>query len=379
MNDTKTMPQAKIKKKIKARTIILIVIGALVLGFAGYIVYQRYFSKEKNNIFSTPKVKDSRIVNDLDGTKVDPEKAKRHPLAIMVENHPDARPQVGLDKASIVYEAVTEGGITRFMAVYGPYDATKVGPIRSARTYFIDWVSEFKAFYGHCGGNLDALNKIKTDNILDLDQFSIGDAAYWREPQKGIAIEHTMFTSTDKLYQVALNDKKWANTSEYKALKFKTPLEKALREVNQTIRIDFSSESYKVQWQYDPETNKYLRSMADKPHVDGLSNEQLATSNVIIQQMERWEAPTEINEQGWAMKTIGSDKAMIFSQGKQITGTWKKLDRSSRTLFYDDQGKEISFIPGQFWIEIVPPDVYSTIKIEMSELVPSSGTGTVNQ
>jgi hypothetical protein len=80
--------------------------------------------------------------------------------------------------------------------------------------------------------------------------------------------------------------------------------------------------------------------------------------------MERWEAPTTINEQGWGMKTVGSDKAKVFVEGKEIDGTWEKTDRTARTIFYDDQGQEIAFVPGQFWVEIVPPEVFSAIKIE---------------
>ncbi len=346
----------------------------MILGFAGFIVYKRYFVTEKFvDIFKREKKEETKVVNDLDGTLVSPDKAARHPLAIVIENHTQARPQVGLDKASIVYEAITEGGITRFLAVYGPYDAEKVGPVRSARTYFIDWLSEFNAYFGHVGGNYDALEKIKTDKILDLDQFALGTAAYWREPEKGKATEHTMFTTTEKLYQAA-KDKKYPEKSDFRALEFKEPLELALRKEGQKITINFSSEEYRVTWTYDATSNKYLREMAGLPHKDKTSGAQLASSNVIIQQMERWESPTVINETGWAMKTIGSDKAMIFSQGKQITGTWKKTDRTSRTIFYDDKGKEISFIPGQFWIEIVPPDIFPNIKIEA--ITPSSSSTT---
>ncbi len=79
--------------------------------------------------------------------------------------------------------------------------------------------------------------------------------------------------------------------------------------------------------------------------------------------MDREVAITRINEQGWKFDTIGKDKALVFKEGKVIEGTWKKTDRTSRTLFYDDKDKEISFIPGVFWIEVVPPDVYENIKV----------------
>ncbi|HBO60111.1 TPA: hypothetical protein DD449_00285 [Candidatus Berkelbacteria bacterium] len=275
-----------------------------------------------------------------------------------------------MDKASIVYEAITEGGITRFMAIFGPYDAAKIGPVRSARTYYIDWLKEFNAFYAHVGGNLDALDKIKTDGIMDLDQFGLGTAAYWRVPKAGIATEHTMYTSTDKLYQYAFNTKKWSNSSDYKSLTFTPAVELADRSAGQTVTIDFSSPSYLVRWTYDKATNTYLRDLDGKAHNDLVSGKQLASSNIIIQEVDRWEVTTAINESGYAMKTIGTGKALIFSQGKKTTGTWSKTDQTSRTIFLDSTGKEITFIPGQFWIEITPPDVFSGIKV--TDLAPST-------
>lgn len=354
-------------KKKKIITIICIVILALILIFASYVVYKRYFAKEKSaTIFTILKpvtpVK-TTIANNLDGTQVSPDTANRHPLAIMVENHPDARPQSGLDKASIVYEAITEGGITRFMAIYGPNDADKVGPVRSARTYYIDWLSEFNAFYAHVGGNLDALDKIKTDNILNLDEFGLGDSAYWRTPKTGLATEHTMYTSTQKLYKYAFETKKWPTTATYRVLSFINPTEESLRSNGQKIEIDFSSAEYKVDWTYDKINNIYLRRLAGIPHIDAVTGKQLSGTNIIIQEVNRWDAPTTINENGWAMQTIGTGKALIFSQGKKISGTWNKTDQTSRTVFLDETGKEISFTPGQFWIEITPPEVFSKIKI----------------
>lgn len=350
-------------KKKKTKTIILVVIVVVVvLLVGGIVVYLKYFSKTSPVVSQNKPIADNKIVNKLDGTKVDPALANRHPLAIMIENHPDARPQSGLDKASIVYEAITEGGITRFMAIYGPNDASKVGPVRSARIYFIDWLKEFNAYYAHVGGNLDALDKIKNDNVLDLDQFGLGDKAYWRIPQAGKAIEHTMYTSTDKLYQAA-RDKKYTTDNNFTPLLFVAPTPLAQLPNGQKATIKFSSPQYDVSWTYDKSTNTYLRSLANAPHLDAVTGNQLRSTNIIIQQMARKPAITAINEDGWSMSTIGTDKAIILSQGTEIDGTWQKVDQSSRTKFYDASGKEISFTPGQFWIEIVPPDIFPSIKI----------------
>ena len=360
------------KPKMKRTTLILLIIlGVVVIG-AGVAGYFYYVKKGSSN--TALKIQDQTVASKLDGLKVAKDKANRHPLAIIIENHPDARPQIGLAQASIVYEAISEGGITRFMAVYGPEDAEKVGPVRSARTYFVDWASSFNAFYAHCGGNLDALDKIKADKILDLDQFALGDAAYWREPQAGKASEHTLYTSTAKLYQAA-QEKGWSPTGDFTALKFREPVQTATTTSTSTtptaatpvapqkITVDFSSPTYRVDWQYDAASNSYLRSMAGSIHKDAASGGQLSVKNIIVQEVERSEAITAINEQGYAMKTVGEGKAKIFIENTMIEGTWKKPTRTDRTLFYDSTGKEIEFIPGHFWIEIAPPEVFDKIQV----------------
>ena len=333
----------------------------IVIGLTIYFYINRGVTV-KNII--TPKAQKSEVkaISKLDGTTTTKSLAERYPLAVMVENHPEARPQSGLNKASIVYEAIAEGGITRFMAIYSPNDAQKVGPVRSARTYFVDWASELNSYFAHVGGNMDALEMIKADSILDLDQFGLGEPTYWRELNPAIALEHTMYTKTDYLYKAA-QAKKYPTISNFESLSFRSPKPDANTTTTQSIAIDFSTPSYKIDWEFSPQTNTYLRTMAGLPHKDAVTGDRLSTSNLIIAQVERWEVTTSINEQGWAMKTIGSGKAKIFIEGKEIDATWKKASRTSRTLFFDVEGKKIKFIPGTFWYEITPPEVFNSVKV----------------
>lgn len=353
----------------KKGLIIFSIIFIVVL-ITGITVYNRYFAKGKSSTSTNntvlPKMSDSKseepkkIQSYLDGQLYAEDVANRHPLAIMVENHSDARPQSGLDKAKVVYEAVTEGGITRFMAIFGPESVSKVGPVRSARTYYLDWALEYDAFYAHVGGNLDALDLIPQLKIKDLDQFKYGSQAYWRIPQAGKATEHTMFTDTGKLWAIA-KDNKWDMNAKFDSLAFKTDVPKEQRPESQNISIDFSTPTYKVTWKYDKNSDSYLRYIAGATHKDAITGQQLSAKNVIIQEVQRWEAPTKINEAGWAMKTVGNGKAKIIIDGKVIEGTWKKENHNSRTLFSDNDGKEIQFNPGNFWYEIVPPGTSVTI------------------
>ncbi len=334
----------------KRLKILLGILSALIIVGAGYFIYTKYFQKN-GNLALSPIKSEKKAICPLDGLSVKEEVANRHPLAVMIENHTDARPQTGLADASLVYEAIAEGGITRFMAVYVWGEPEKVGPIRSARTYYIDWAAEFNAFYAHCGGNIDALDKIKADGILDLDQFKYGTQAYWREASADKATEHTMFTSAKKLWDIATKNK-WDMTGSYTALDFKDDLTQSQRPQSANVTINFSTPNYQVKWNYDPTTNTYKRVQVNTPDVKA--------KNIIAQWVDRTATKTKINENGYNMAVIGSGKTKIFLDGKVIEGTWKKDSRTARTIFYDSTGAKIKFNRGQTWIEIVHPELSVT-------------------
>src|SRR5579884_4106078 len=228
---------------------------------------------------------------------------KQRPLAVMIENHTDARPQSGLSSADVVYEAVAEGGITRFMALFycNSLSDIEVGPVRSARTYFLDWLSEYDALYAHVGGAntpgpADALGQIITYGIKDLNQFSIGFPTYWRDYQRvgrTVATEHTMYSSTQKLWAVG-DQRGWANTdsstgtswdSEFTPWKFKndTPGGTVTK-----ITVPFWSGygDYTVEWDYNAQCNCYDRKNGGAPHIDFDNKQQLSPKNIVVQYEE---------------------------------------------------------------------------------------------
>ena len=287
--------------------------------------------------------------------------ASRRPLFVMIENSVDARPQSGLNTADVVYEAIAEGGITRFMAIFGTRQAEKVGPVRSARTFFVDWAHGYNAYLAHVGGNMDALDKIKAERTFDLDQFAY-PSSYWREYSAGLATEHTMYTNTVKLYdQAAKNNYSTANN--FNSYSFKDdPADKTSLPENQKITVDFSSAQYMVSFDFDKETNSYKRSLAGKAHIDKAAKSQLNPKNIIVMTVQRKAVVTRINEPGYQMDTVGSGKAQIFLDGKVVKGTWKKDSAEDREKFFDEAGTEMIFNRGQFWVSVVPPE--STIKVE---------------
>lgn len=351
------------KKGIIISTVLVVSLIAFGLGF-----YFLRYGKDKTTTPSLPSTNTAgtaaiKTYNILDGLAVDPSVADRHPLAIIVENQVDARPQSGLDKASIVYEAFAEGGITRFLALFSSLDAEKVGPVRSIRTYFVDWAHGVSAYLAHVGGNIDALDKIRAEKSYDLDQFAYS-TPYWREYAAGLATEHTMYASTSKLWQQASKNS-YPTANNFTTYKFKddpTDADVTALPVSQKISINYLSSAYNVYFQYNKDSNSYRRFIAGKPQIDNISKSQISPKNLVIMTISRRAIKTRINEAGYVMTTVGSGKAQIFLDGKVIVGTWKKTSISDREIFYDEKGQEITFNRGQFWISVIPAESSVTIQ-----------------
>lgn len=292
---------------------------------------------------------------------------KRRPMAIMVNNHVDARPiQSGLPEADIIFEAVAEGGITRFLAIYHANDADKVGPVRSARVYYLDWSLEFHAWYAHWGGAstegspANAYDYMRENGIASLDAFWIGECetcAYWRDLDSGVSMEHTGFTATQRLYKESAERwPEWAEKVPFDRWLFKEDAKEEDKPSAGSFTFNFwNLADYEVTWEYDPAENVYLRSQGGQPHQDAATGEQLAAKNIIIQFTKQ---DFLGDEEGHLLyQTVGSGKARVFLDGKMIDATWEKTDREMRTRYYDEQGFEIKFNRGQIWVEIVPGEV----------------------
>ncbi|MCL5411742.1 MAG: DUF3048 domain-containing protein [Patescibacteria group bacterium] len=271
----------------------------------------------------------------------------RVPLAIMIENHVDARPQSGLSKAEVVYEALAEGGITRFMAIFLA-SSTEVGPVRSARAYYLDWLSEYGAGYAHWGGSPEAMDLIKRYSLKDLDQFFLGAPTYWRVADR--AAPHNGYSSTDKLWEAA--EKRGYNVlPSFDSWKFKNDSTDSAKTAG-TINIDFgSADAYNVTWKYDPEKNIYLRENGKVAYKDKVNDEQFSAKNIVVESVK---ASSYDSYGRLSMETVGSGDAKIFRDGTVVEGTWKKPSREERTKFYDQAGQEIELNRGQIWIEVIP-------------------------
>src|SRR5690606_30510274 len=163
----------KLNKKQKA---LVIISAAIVLAGIMFAIWFFVLHAEPSPQPAAPQVveppKPTTEPSRLTGLQVDPDINKRHVTGVMIENSPDARPQSGLQEADIVFEAIAEAGITRFLALYQDTEPKHIGPIRSARPYYLDFLMPFDAGYAHVGGSPTALQQIRQLKIKDLDQFA---------------------------------------------------------------------------------------------------------------------------------------------------------------------------------------------------------------
>lgn len=308
----------------------------------------------------------------------------RRPIVAMIENHADSRPQSGLSNADVVYEAVAEGGITRFMGVFycgAAAEDVQIAPVRSSRIYFIEYASEYgdKPIYMHVGGannysgsgdtakevraleTLEAIGwRVPKGNDFDTT-YDSGFPIFWRNYERldhEVATEHTMMASLDAAYNEAekrgfaakdAKGKAWDAT--FKSWNF---IDGKSSGTTSEISFEFWSgkPDYDVTWKYDSNNNEYLRFNGGKEHKDLNTEKQLSAKNVVVL-MAKEKGPVDRNLHMF-YTTTGTGKAYIFQNGEAIEGTWEKDSRTSRTLFFDAKGKEISFVRGPIWIEIVP-------------------------
>jgi hypothetical protein len=315
---------------------------------------------------------------------------------VMIENHEDARPQSGLQTADIVYEAVAEGGITRFMGVFycgqvagsqsAKYD---VGPVRSARTYFLDLASEYGDYplYNHVGGancsaatdggpcttatKAQAIEQIASygwnnkGTWSDLSQFSLSYKACRREPDRTgdeRATEHTMYCSTTELWNVAesrdltniTESKKTSWDKNYRSWLFKQNDQASSSPTASDISFNFWSgyPAYAVEWKFNPENNNYVRYNGDKEHIDFNTGKVITAKNIVIQFVKETRSVDEHLHNLYAV--IGSGSGVLLQNGEKTEITWSKANRVSRTIYKDKSGKEINFIAGNIWVELLP-------------------------
>lgn len=346
-------PIKKPKKRFKITKKQLIILGVIfILAIAGVFYFFVFNKKDQpNNTTVTVTKKEEPPkppTSPLTGRIVESEAiAKRPVTAVMIENSPDARPQSGLKQADTVIEAVAEGGVTRFMAAFQESAPDYLGPVRSARPYYIDYALAFDASFAHVGGSPEALSDIKTLGVKDLDQFFNPDT-YFRIDSR--YAPHNMYSDFTKLD--ALNQSKGYTTSKF------TPFERKI-DVTQTpnaqsVSFALSGANYDPTFVYDSASNSYIRYQAGATHNDYKSGEPINPKVVIALVLDK-----SSNGYNAIYQTSGTGKAFVFQDGIVSQGTWSKPDRKSSVTITDKNGFPMNLNAGQTWITLVgsPNDV----------------------
>lgn len=275
----------------------------------------------------------------------------RKALMVIVENSPAARPQSGLKEASIVYEVMAEGGITRFLAIYWDEIPDKIGPIRSARPYMIEIAEEYNALLLHAGASPDGFDILARSQLAHIDQIYNGQY-YWRSNDR--RAPHNLYTGSRRVedYLDKLLGQEYQDRFDFQQVSLVSPGDN----LSDYIKLPLWGGTTVI-YKYDSKENQYYRyyGFLELPHLLD-NNKQISVNNLVIQ----YAKTSQIDDIGrLEVDLINGGKALVFRDGIVIEGYWEK-DINNITKFYNKQGENIKFNPGQTWIEVIP----DTIKVE---------------
>jgi hypothetical protein len=290
----------------------------------------------------------------LTGLPVTPAQARKHPIAVMIDDLSAARPQSGFSAASVVWQAPAEGGIPRYMMVFGENTPGDVGPVRSSRYYYIAWAAEWKAVYAHAGGSPQAMQTLAAKGngklVYNADEFRW--AGTFRRINSRFA-PHNLYTTGKQLEALARRlGAKPIDTAPVWKFAPDAPLEQ--RPVGG--KISFAYPTSIIRYDYDRGSNTYLRSVSSEgKQKDASTKKRVAPKNVIVMLMSF--GPLNDGHPGkhrLEAKVVGSGPAWISTNGKTIKGTWRKKSLTAPTKFYNAAGGEVTLTAGQTFINVMP-------------------------
>ncbi len=300
---------------------------------------------------STPGNTTAGVTCPIDGLPADPASIARRPLAVMIENSPSARPQSGLSQACAVYEGITEGGITRFLAIFLHNDPAEIGPVRSVRPHFLDLAREYDPALVHCGESYEALQILAMDtSIDDLDQLKY-PKPFWRDDKR--EKPHNLYTSAARL-RAFLPTKRWENSGSVTPhFTGGGPMSGAPAPV---VRIGFGGGvHYGLRLVYDAARGGYLRYMDGTLHVERATGAPLVATNVIIQRVAAMQYP-DSKLGTYDVTVVGSGAGEFVTGGQHVPLSWRKDSNAAQTVFTTADGQPLPFQAGQTWIELVPEE-----------------------
>lgn len=340
-------------KRSRRAHVVTVLLGiVLVVVVLGYFA----FSAEDELVVVNGDDNPDRIVEGrrvLDGLVVEAEDLNRLPVAVMIDNLAvnSVRPHAGITRASVVYEALVEGGITRLMPVFATGERiNEIGSVRSARPYFVQLAQEYHGVFMHAGGSPQALEDLNNaEDLWSIDGATGEGAPYYRRDSDRPA-PHNLTTSSD-LLAFAARDFELAETGDVEGWQFLEE-EGEPASTERALTIDYSTTSYKVEWEYSKDDNAFYRSNGSTEDVDRNDDRRIVAKNVIVQFVPVSLADAERLQ----LDLVGEGGALVFKDGEMLNVTWKKPSADARTRFFDEDDDEVRFNPGQTWVELLPVD-----------------------
>jgi hypothetical protein len=281
----------------------------------------------------------------------------RRPLAVMIDNIVEATPQLGIDQADVVIEALVEGGVTRYMAIFDSKSPEAIEPVRSVRTPFVKWAAEYDALLVHVGsaeldGPADAGQQIRDWGIHDMDLGTQPfDYNYVRD--KNRAAPHNVLVSSEGLWQRA-SELGLNAPAAFATWPFSNPegLMPGVPATGFTLKFGPMSPRYVVRWDWDQQSLRYLRSQFGEPQFDAASGNRLAFANVVVQYADAYVADGNGHV---LIDNVGEGPVQVFTNGQLVEGIWRKTDIGARTEFLTADGAPIPLLAGPTWVEVVQP------------------------
>jgi hypothetical protein len=322
----------------------------------------------------TPEPTPAPVAAPLTGRPVTPGAASRHVLAVMIDDHANARPQSGFNAASVVWHAPAEGGIPRYMLLFQDRVPDLVGPVRSARLYYIGWAAEWRALYVHSGGSPQALRKLRRDGqgelVYDADEFRWGGRYLWRATDR--FPPHNVYSDGKTLRKLAKRlgaddgplEPAWSFAAD-------VPIER--RPEGGHVVVPYLAN--RIVYRYDRETNRYVRSVTGaEPQVDAADGKVVAPRNVVVLFMHFGPLNDgQPNKLRLEADFIGTGKALISTNGRTIEGEWRKDGTRQPTQLFTTAGRPITLTVGQTFVQVVANG--TNVKVKPGAAIPRPPIG----
>ncbi|WP_100065274.1 DUF3048 domain-containing protein [Miniphocaeibacter massiliensis] len=317
---------------------------------------------DTKNTTETATINETPTYSPLDGSPLSKEDMNQPVIGIMLDNHPKARQQSGFNKASIIYEFKVEGDFTRYLALFYNSDAEQIGPVRSARPYFVNTISEYNGIYAHFGGSTLGMSKISDLKVDNLDGMQLEGKTFKRNSKTGKKAPHNAYTSME-LINSAIKEKGYETKRDFKGFNFDLEgkdIESQMAVGTSAMNITIpTTPSYKVNFKYDEANKKYDISRNNVDMIDEFDQEKVKATNIIIQY-----ADSKVIGAGGILEIshVGTGNGKLITNGKVIDIKWNKETENGKTIFTTENNNEIILSPGQTWIEVVDTNTNITIE-----------------